>query len=250
MRLLFWSYALFLFSTGAAGTSLAAQTTDVPTDPSARLREVLPPDVAAHVLAVIADARVHGLPANALEQRALKFAARGVPAADIARAVGEHADRQAHAKTLLDAARGSSTSGDEVEAGAEAMREGVDAGAVSALARSAPSARSLTIPLYVLGSLIAAGVPADQALARVNDRLAAGASDSDLAALSAREANAHGGTPGAVGRELGAARRPSAPAGANRGQGNGPPADVPVNGGQRAHSGNPPAGSPGKPGKP
>jgi len=250
MRPLFWSYALFLFGAAVVGAPLAAQTSDVPADPSVRLREVLPPDVAAHVLAVIADARVHGLPANALEQRALKFAARGVPAIDIARAVGEHADRQARAKTLLDALRGSSTSGDEVEAGAEAMREGVDAGAVSALARSAPSARSLTIPLYVLGSLTAAGVPADQALARVNDRLAAGASDSDLEALSARAANAHGGTPGAAEPELGAARRSSAPTGADRGQGNGPPTDVPVNGGQRAHSEKPPAGPPGKPGKP
>ena len=47
-------------------------------DPSARLREVLPADVAQRVLARIADARDHQLPAEALENRALKFAAKGV----------------------------------------------------------------------------------------------------------------------------------------------------------------------------
>jgi hypothetical protein len=39
-------------------------------DPTARLKEVLPPDVAARVLARIADARARQLPADALENRA------------------------------------------------------------------------------------------------------------------------------------------------------------------------------------
>ena len=56
-------------------------------DPSARLREVLPPDVATRVLARIADARAHQLPADALENRALKFAAKGVDPRSIERSV-------------------------------------------------------------------------------------------------------------------------------------------------------------------
>jgi hypothetical protein len=247
MRSRIWMAMFFLLCAAMIADSLAAQTADASSDPSARLREVLPPDVAAHVLTVIADARAHGLPANALEQRALKFAARGVPPADIARAVDEHADRQVQVKSILEAVRGASTTGDEVEAGAEATREGVDADGVSALAKSAPSGRSLTIPLYVLGSLMARGLPADQALARVNARLAAGASDTALEMLPAQAGNARGGAPGAVGRDLGAARRPSAPPGASGGQGEGPPTGVPANGGRGAHPGGPPSGKPGKP---
>lgn len=251
MRLRFWMPMLFLLGTATIGPALAGQTTDAPAhDPSTRLREVLPPDVAAHVLAVIADARSHGLPAAALEQRALKFAARGVPASDIARAVTEHAERQTRAKTLLEAVRGSSTTGEEVEAGAEAIREGLDGDDVSALAKSAPSGRSLTIPLYVLGNLTARGLPTGQALERVSNRLAAGASDADLELLPAQANDAHDGAPGAVGRDLGATRRPAAAPGASGTQGQGPPAGVPANGGARTHPSAPPSGTPGRPGKP
>jgi hypothetical protein len=245
-RLRFLVIMTFLFSAATMGTPVAGQTVNAATDPSARLRQVLPPDVAAHVLAVIADARVHGLPANALEQRALKFAARGVPPADIARAVDEHAARQARARALLESVRGSRITGDEVEAGAEAIREGVDEHGVSTLARSSPSGRSLTIPLYVLGNLRARGVPTDQALARLHDRLAAGASDTDLETLPSQAEDAHGRGPGAGGRDVGATRKPSAAPGASGGQGQGPPAGVPANGGKKTHP-KKPHGRPGKP---
>ena len=56
-------------------------------DPSARLTQVLPADVANQVLAVIARARSHDLPAQALANRALKFAAKGVDPSSIAKAV-------------------------------------------------------------------------------------------------------------------------------------------------------------------
>src|SRR5688500_15441862 len=62
-------------------------------DPSTRLRAVLPVAVAERVLARIAEARSQGLPAAALEQRALRFAARGVAPTDIERSVNEHAQR-------------------------------------------------------------------------------------------------------------------------------------------------------------
>ena len=244
MLLRSWMPRILLALAALNAAPVSAQTSNVSTDPSIRLQEVLPPDVASHVLAVIADAREHGLPAKALEQRALKFAARGVPAADIARAVDEHADRQVRVKTLLVTARGSSTTGDEVEAGAEAIREGVDASGVSALAKDAPSGRSLTIPLYVLGSLTARGLPADRALARVSERLAAGASDSDLEMLPAQATDAHGAAPGTVGRDLGATRRPTAPPGASGAPGQGPPPGVPANGGQRGRPKSTPSGRP------
>jgi hypothetical protein len=237
---------LLLLAAATSAPSLAGQSTGSPAaDPSARLREVLPPDVAAHVLEVIASARVNGLPAGALEQRALKFAARGVPAAEIARAVAEQAERQARVKALLEGARGAA-SDDEVDAGAEAIREGLDGQDVSALAKGAPSGRSLTIPLYVLGSLTSRGLPSDKALARVSQSLAAGVGDAELEALPAQALNSPGGAPGQIGRDLGAARRPASAPGASGAPGGGPPAGVPANGGAHPHPTGPPA-SPGKP---
>ena len=54
---------VFAFSSAAAQTPAH--------DPSDRLREILPADVAERVLARIADARARALPAAALENRAL-----------------------------------------------------------------------------------------------------------------------------------------------------------------------------------
>jgi len=152
-------------------------------DPSARLREVLPSNVAQRVLARIADARAHQLPATALENRALKFAAKGVAPTDIERSVNEQADRMEMARAALASGRGSTPSGDEIEAGAEAMRKGVDGAAESLLAKSSPSSRSLAVPLFVIGSLTDRGLSSNEALQRVLARLKARASDSDLESM-------------------------------------------------------------------
>src|SRR5688572_26453918 len=136
-----------------AVTAFGTVAAQVPAaDPSARLREVLPADVADRVLARIAAARARQLPAEALENRALKFAARGVPAADIERSINEHADRMAQAREAIESARGARAAGDEIDAGADVMRKGVAGADVSALAKTAPSGRSLAVPLFVIGS--------------------------------------------------------------------------------------------------
>ncbi len=199
-------------------------------DPTARLKEVLPADVAGRVLARIADARSHALPADALEKRALKFAAKGVPAKDIEKSVSDQADRMADVDAVLKAVRGQRPAGDEVDAGADAMRKGVDAAGLQSLARSAPSGRSLAVPLYVVGSLLDAGMPATDALQRVQARLAAKDSDADLETLPAQAAKGNAGKPALTGRNLAATKRPEATGRA----GGGPPAGVPANGGARA----------------
>ena len=122
----------------AAGT---LQTTAPAADPSAKISAVLPADVAARVLARIAEAGA-GAPAAALENRVLKFAARGVVPREIERSVNEHAARLGAAKNAIETARGKEAGDDEVEAGAEALRQGVDGAAVSELAKEAPSGRS------------------------------------------------------------------------------------------------------------
>jgi hypothetical protein len=172
-------------STLLAVTAFSAAAAQVPAvDPSAKLREVLPADVADRVLARIAAARAVQLPAAALENRALKFAARGVAAADIERSVNEHAARMEQARGAIEQGRGRKAEGDEIDAGADVMRKGVDGSQVSALAKSAPSGRSLTVPLFVLGSLIDRGLASDDAVARVEEHLRARASDRDLEHLT------------------------------------------------------------------
>jgi hypothetical protein len=201
---------------------------------------VLPADVATRVLAVIAKARALQLPADALENRALKFAAKGVAADAIEKSVVEHEARMENAKEALDAARGRKAADDEVEAAAEAIRKGVDGAKVSELAKSAPSGRSLAVPLYVIGSLVDRGLPSDAALQRVEDRLKARASDRDLENLPGDvpgQGNAYGqaNKPAETGREIGETKNPGGARGAQNGNGaGGPPSGVPANGGAKA----------------
>lgn len=223
---------------------LSAQTPAA--DPSARLTQVLPPAVANQVLAVIARARSHDLPSQALANRALKFAAKGVDPSSIATAISEQERRMEAARDALQRTRGAKPSDDEIEAGAEAMRKGVSGADVSSLAKSAPSGRSLAVPLYVIGSLIDRGLPSDAALQRVEDRLTAHASDGDLQQLPAQvPAQAVAGRdhqPTDVGRDLAQTKRPGSAAGAGQSGAapGGPPAGVPANGGSGARPTTPP----------
>ena len=230
------SVAAALVALSVAGGAVAAQTpqgttTTAPAhDPSARLKEVLPADVAARILARIADARAHELPAQALENRALKFASRGEKPEDVEKAVAEHADRLQKSKDALEAGRGTRPSDEEVEAGAEALRQGVDGSQVSAFAKAAPHDRPLAVALYVIGSLVNRKLPADDALKAVLDRLNAKASDAELEklprTLPAQAAEGQSHKPAAVGRDLAATKRPGGAA-----AGGGPPSGVPANGG-------------------
>jgi hypothetical protein len=203
-------------------------------DPSARLKEVLPADVAARVLARIADARARRLPAEALENRALKFAAKGVDPRNIERSITEQAQRMEGARSALVTGRGANPAGDEIEAGAEAMRKGVDGASVAELARSSPRGRSLAVPLFVIGSLVDRGLPVDQALQRVLTQLQSRASDADLEAMSSgvsANANPGQGRPdGMTGREFGQSHRR---AGTGKPATAGPPAGVPGNAGKK-----------------
>src|SRR6266550_9409926 len=230
------SFALLLLATVMLARGSSAQTPAK--DPSARLREVLPADVAARVLTRIADARARQLPAEALENRALKFAAKGVDPKNIERSINEQADRMDVARAALANGRASRPAGDEIEAGAEAMRKGVDGAAVSLLAKSAPSGRSLAVPLFVIGSLTDHGLTANDALQRVLARLKSQASDSDLESMPAdlpAQANAGQGKPSTMtGRDFGQSHKPAS---AGRPAGAGPPAGVPGNAGKKSNPG-------------
>ena len=214
-----------LVATVVAFAGTGAQTPAA--DPSARLREVLPADVAERVIARIAEARSHALPSAALENRALKFAAKGVPAADIEKSIREQADRMEKSRNAIENARTGKATGDEIDAGAEAMRKGVDGAQVSALAKSAPSGRSLAVPLFVIGSLVDRGLPSDAALKRVQERMQGRASDRELEEMPGAIGLAN--KPAVTGRDLAATKRPENP---GRSPVGGPPANVPRNPGR------------------
>lgn len=220
---------MLVLASVAMAPTLGAQAMD----PATRLREVLPPAIAEQVLATIAQARDGQLPAAAvvaLENRALKFASRGVAPEQVARAVAEHASRMQTARGAIETGRGRPAGGDEIDAGAEAMRQGVDGSAVSALAKSAPSGRSLAVPLFVVGSLVERGLPADQALARVQERLVARASDGDLERMAREQQR---GRPEGVGPGMRPTDRPGA---------TGRPENVPATGARPTPPVTPPAG--------
>jgi hypothetical protein len=217
--------ALVLLASSAIAT---AQSSAV--DPSTRLAAALPKDVAQHVLALVGAARAENLPADALVNRSLKFAARGVAAPDIARAADEQLARMRSAKEALRTARNAPPTGDEIEAGAEALREGVSGPDVSKLAQSAPSGRSLAVPLYVIGSLVSRGLPSDQALQRVQSKLAARASDADIEASGRDNAVASENHPN-QGRGNGVGGGRAAGESGAGAAAHGPPAGVPGNAG-------------------
>lgn len=217
----FNSLALLVVLAAGAGAQTPAH------DPSAKLREVLPADVADRVLAKIAEARSRSLPAAALEDRALKLAAQGAKPAEIEQSVADHSQRMDRVSQTLLQARGRRASDGEVDAGAEAVRMGVDGAAVSQLAKSASSGRSLAVPLLVIGSLVNRGLPSDEALQRVQARLEQRASDADLQAM----ANEIAGKPAETGRDLADTKLPE---GAGRPATAGRPTSVPANAGSGA----------------
>src|SRR5688500_4226616 len=230
---------LCLFAGFVLATSLVAHESSaqgVAIDPSVRLKQVLPADVAERVLARIAEARARQLPAEALENRALKFAAKGVAPLDIERSLSEQAERMNTARGALAGARASQPRGDEIEAGAEAIRKGVDGAAIAELAKSAPR-RSMAVPLFVIGSLADRGLPTNEALQLLLDRLEANASDAELERLPA-DVPVRGGSGNAYGRDRAQTNAGGRkPQGAGRPATTGKPAGGPGNGGAKVAPG-------------
>lgn len=228
------AFALLLSAVFASGLPKVAISQTPGADPSARLQALLPADVAARVLERIAAARAQGLPARAVEHRALELTAKGVPPARVELGVNTFANALAQGHTALAQGGVTQPSDAETEAAATALGEGIDGAAVSALARSAPSGRSLAVPLYVLAGLVDRGLPADQALARVQAELAARASDAQLAAATqpAGKPATPGASPPVTGAGFGTPGSPGRPSGVP----SGPPSWVPANGG---HGGRP-----------
>jgi len=153
---------------------LAAQA-----DPVARLSEVLPAAVAELVVQRVEEAQERALPAEALARHALEGVAKGRSADEVLQAVEVLARDMGQARLALENG-GRAPDRGEIEAATMAMRMGVDATAISDLAGSQAPGRTLSVPLLVMGQLAERGLPSDEALVAVRDRLGAGADDAEL----------------------------------------------------------------------
>lgn len=199
-------------------------------DPVERLRVVLPADQAAQVIAVVEDARDRGLPALSVARRVLEGVAKGRSASEVTAAAHALVADLAAARGALEQG-GRTPSGPEIESGAIAMSHGVDGAVVSAFASSAPSGRSLAVPLAVIGSLVDRGLAPDDALSAVRAGLEVQATDAELLDMPGHGARlmADGMRPADVGRALGRLRR-----GVGVPPGHAVPPGVPANGGGKA----------------
>jgi hypothetical protein len=143
------------------------------------LPELLPAQVSGQVLERVESARAEGLPVEAMAELALEGVAKGRSAAEVLAAVEAlAADMSTAQDAIIRADRAPEDR--EIEAATATLRMGVDRWMVSELAQEQPSGRSLAVPLLIVGSLVDRGLPSDEAVAAVRDRLAAGASDGEL----------------------------------------------------------------------
>ena len=145
-----------------------------------RLKKLLPRITAERVAGTIAVARAHGLPAAALENRALKYAARQVAPKEIEQAIAADAEAMAKSGDLLTVSAHRNPSAAEIDAAAQLIGEGADSASIAALAKSVPANRSLEVPLRVCAELAATSSAPRDAMSRVAERMRAGASDAQL----------------------------------------------------------------------
>ncbi|MDH3272827.1 MAG: hypothetical protein OEN56_15920 [Gemmatimonadota bacterium] len=162
-----------------AAVALLPVSVSAQEDPVTRLSEVLPPEVSELVVQRVEEARARELPGQALARLALEGVAKGRSGEEVLSAVEALAVDLGRARSALAAAGRAPLEG-EIEAAAMAMRMGVDGAEISELASSQASGRALAVPLLVLGKLAERGLPSDQALGAVRDRLGAGADDAEL----------------------------------------------------------------------
>ncbi len=172
-------------------------------DPVERLKDVLPTETAQQVLLIVTDAQARGLDGRSIANVALEGVAKGRSGEEVTTAAAVLVADLVAARGAL-AQGGRTPDAFEVDAAVMAMRQGVDGAAISDLVSSAPSGRSLAVPLAVIAGLMERGLPPDVALSAVSQRLAAQASDLELVSMPAVAAGmtAQGMPPAQVGTEL------------------------------------------------
>lgn len=137
-------------------------------------------DADAKVDANLKAARARHLPEQPIRDRVAEGEAKGASEAQIVAASGRTlAELQASYDAMVKAGR-KEPSQDEVARGGQLMARGFTSAQVEAVARKAPSDRSLVVAFETLTSLQARGASTARAAARVEQLLAARASDAQM----------------------------------------------------------------------
>jgi hypothetical protein len=157
----------------AGAPQLGAQTSA-----QARLESRLDARTLAAVERVLDSARVVGLPADPLVDRALEGASKRAPGQLIVAALRSLLTDLGRARAAL----GMSSTSAELGAGTDALRAGVTPDALRRLRRERPD-EGLTVPLGVLSDIVSSGVPVEVATKSVLDLTRAGAADELLVAF-------------------------------------------------------------------
>ena len=188
---------------GAGGSASSSTSADAnvdvqpPRDWSAAARERL--------TLMYSEAREQHLPLRPIARRVAEGRAKGAGEAAILASAGNvKAELSAAQETMVSAGREHPSDG-ELQGAATAMERGVSRAQLSELARHMPADRSLVVALDVVGKLTARGVPATDAMAQVESKIDAGASDASIGTLAANVGATAGGTVGATGSTAGTA---------------------------------------------
>ena len=164
--------------------------------------------------AEIAIARQSGVPTNPIRRRAAEGRAKGAAEAQVALAARRVRMNLEAAHSAMVRAGRTRPSDQETEQGAAVIERGFTRAQVEAVARSAPSDRSLVVAFDILTKLAARGVETGKALATVQSRLEARATDAQLSALASGNASAGAGAGAANGLGANAAAGANAAVGA------------------------------------
>ena len=162
-------------ATGTANGEVQGKV-DVPSTYSA--------DSRTKIEAAFSAAHTKNLPDQILRARLTEAQAANSAEADVVTSIQKlESQLEATQGALVQAGR-QNPSADEVTAAATAMEHGLTAEQIGALAKDAPADRSLAVAFNTLNKLAARGQPIDQALASVQAKLQAKATDDAIATLA------------------------------------------------------------------
>ena len=213
-----------------------------------RLQKQYGEETVSSVEELVQSLREQGVPAGPLWDKALEGASKNVPEGRFAAGIRGYGQRLVNASnTLPDPADRSA-----LVAAADALQRGVPESALRDVARQASgrSGAESAIPLVVLGDLVSAGVPVEDARSVVGSALKRGQGPRDMLVTSwaVRDLIGKGQPPANAARQVGRAVGRGQPPTSVPGVGS-PPADVPRPGGAPIPPGAGPPGGKGPPGQ-
>ena len=134
--------------------------------------------------AAFTTAHTKNLPDQILRDRLSEAQAANAAEADVVNSIQKLESQLEATQGALVGAGRQNPSADEITAAATAMEHGLTAAQIGAFAKTAPADRSLAVAFTTVNKLAARGQPVDQAVASVQAKLAAQATDDAIATLA------------------------------------------------------------------